>query len=62
MRVLLDNYGDTRIFYDRPYGYKRYHIEWDDGHCSMFSGLWYSEEKVREIVKNGRQSLIRTTK
>ena len=27
MRVLLKNYGDVRIFYDRPFGYKRYHVE-----------------------------------
>lgn len=62
MRVLLDNYGGTRIFYDRPYGYRRYHVEWDDGNTSMFSGIWYSEDQVREIVEKGRQSLIKRTK
>ena len=62
MRVLLDNYGGTRIFYDRPYGYRRYHVEWDDGNTSMFSGIWYSEDQVRKIVEKGRQSLIKRTK
>ena len=62
MRVLVDTYWGTRIFYDRPYGYKRYHVEWDDGTVSMFSGLWYSEERVRKIVEAGRQSLIKKTK
>jgi len=57
MRVLLENYGDVRIFYDRPFGYRRYHVDWGDGHESMFSGLWYKEEAVRKIVEerlNGR--------
>ena len=51
MRVLLENYGDVRIFYDRPFGYKRYHVDWGDGHESMFSGLWYKEEAVKKIVE-----------
>ena len=51
MRVLLQNYGDVRIFYDRPFGYKRYHVDWGDGHESMFSGLWYKEEAVKNIVE-----------
>ena len=57
MRVLLENYGDVRIFYDRPFGYRRYHVDWGDGRESMFSGLWYKEEAVRKIVEerlNGR--------
>ena len=51
MRVLLQNYGDVRIFYDRPFGYKRYHVDWGDGHESMFSSLWYKEEAVKKIVE-----------
>ena len=51
MRVLLENYGDVRIFYDRPFGYRWYHVDWGDGHESMFSGLWYKEEAVRKIVE-----------
>ena len=51
MRVLLQNYGDVRIFYDRPFGYKRYHVDWGDGHESMFRGLWYKEEAVKKIVE-----------
>lgn len=56
MRVLVESYGDIRIFYDRPFGYKRYHVEWDDGHTQMFSGIWYSEKEVREIVEKEIQS------
>ena len=51
MRVLVENYGDVRIFSDRPYGYRRFIVEWPD-HTQMFSGLWYSEEKVRQLVES----------
>ena len=51
MRVLVESYGDIKIFSDRPFGYKRYFVEWEDGTESMFSSLWYSEKKVIEIVE-----------
>ena len=51
MRMLVESYGDIRIFSDRPLGYKRYHVQWEDGTESMFSGLWYSEKKVIQIVE-----------
>lgn len=51
MRVLVESYGDIRIFSDRPFGYKRYHVQWEDGTESMFSGIWYSEKKVIETVE-----------
>lgn len=51
MRVLVESYGNIRIFLDRPFGYKRYFVEWEDGTESMFSSLWYSEKKVKEIVE-----------
>ncbi len=51
MRVLVENYGDIRIFSDRPFGYKRYHVQWEDRTESMFSGIWYSEKKVIAIVE-----------
>ena len=38
MRVLVESYGDVRIFYDRPFGYKRYIVEWSDA-TTMYSGL-----------------------
>ena len=50
MRVLVKNYGDVRVFSDRPYGYKRYIVEWPT-HTQMFSGLWYRESKVLELVE-----------
>lgn len=50
MRVLVENYGDVRIFSERPFGYKRYIVEWKD-HTQMYSGLWYSEDKVKELVE-----------
>ena len=52
MRVLVESYGDVRIFSERPFGYKRYIVEWNDGTTSMYSGLWYKEEKVKEIVED----------
>jgi hypothetical protein len=52
MRVLVESYGtDARIFYDRPFGYKRYHVEWSDGTVQMFHGVWYSEQDVRKMVE-----------
>ncbi len=50
MRVLVENYGDVRIFSERPYGYKRYIVEWPT-HTQLYSGLWYSEDKVRKLVE-----------
>lgn len=52
MRVLLANYGDVRVFYDRPFGYKRYHVDWGNGHETMFSGLWYKQKTVLKMVED----------
>ena len=51
MRLLVENYGEVRIFSERPFGYKRYYVQWKDGTEQVFSGLWYSEKKVKEIVE-----------
>ena len=51
MRILVAAYEGVRIFSDRPFGYKRYIAEWDAGDTQIFSGLWYSEKKVKEIVE-----------
>tara|TARA_B100000768_G_C11032550_1_gene270734 strand:+ start:448 stop:627 length:180 start_codon:yes stop_codon:yes gene_type:complete len=51
MRLLLENYGDVRIFQDRPFGYKRYIVEYRDGRTQMYSSLWYKLEKVKKIVE-----------
>ena len=50
MRLLEESYGDVRIFSERPYGYKRYIVEWED-HTEIFNGMWYSLDKVKEIVE-----------
>ena len=50
MRVLVESYVDVRIFSERPYGYKRYIVEWPT-HTQLYSGLWYSEDKVRKLVE-----------
>ena len=67
MRVLVENYGDARIFYDRIFGYKRYHVEYKDGSVSTYSGLWYSEKDIKRMVlekiennQNLIQSLTKT--
>ena len=52
MRLLEANYGDVRIFSDRPFGYKRYHVEWSDGKTETFSSLWYSKKKVITLVED----------
>ncbi len=51
MRLLRENYGNVRIFQDRPFGYRRYHVVWDDGRHQLYSGLWYSYNKVKKIVE-----------
>jgi hypothetical protein len=51
MRLLEESYGDIRIFSERPYGYKRYIVEWHDGRTTMYSSLWYKLNKVKELVE-----------
>lgn len=51
MRMLVESYGDIRIFSDRPFGYKRYHVQWEDGTESMFNSIWYSKSKVIQLVE-----------
>jgi hypothetical protein len=51
MRLLLENYGDARIFQDRPFGYKRYVVEYKDGSTQMYSSLWYKLDKVKSLVE-----------
>lgn len=51
MRLLEKNYGDVRIFSERPYGYKRYIVEWKDGRQQMYSGLWYKKKRIFELVE-----------
>tara|TARA_B110000008_G_C16780407_1_gene488422 strand:+ start:146 stop:319 length:174 start_codon:yes stop_codon:yes gene_type:complete len=50
MRLLEENYGDIRIFSERPFGYKRYIVESKDS-TQVYSGLWYKLDKVKEIVE-----------
>jgi len=51
LRLLEESYGDIRIYSERPYGYKRYIVDYGDGHTKMFSGLWYKLPKVKELVE-----------
>ena len=51
MRLLEESYGDVRIFSERPFGYKRYIVEWEDKSTEIFSGLWYKLDKVKELVE-----------
>ena len=51
MRVLVENYGNVRIFKDRPYGYKRWIVEWKDGGTEIYSGVWYKEEQIKRKVE-----------
>ena len=52
MRLLEANYGEVRVFSERIFGYKRYIVEWSDGRQQMFSGLWYSEKKIKQLVED----------
>jgi hypothetical protein len=51
MRLLEESYGDIRIFSERPYGYKRYIVEWDMGNTTMYSSIWYKLDRVKELVE-----------
>ena len=57
MRILEDSYDIgglypfARIFSDRPYGYKRYTVVYEDGRQSMYSGLWYKLKDIQKIVE-----------
>lgn len=51
MRLLEANYGDVRVFSERPFGYKRYIVEWKDGHTTMYSGLWYKKETILKMIE-----------
>ena len=55
MRLLEENYGDVRIFSQSNFGYKRYIVETKDS-TKMYSGLWYSLEKVKEFVEKDLKS------
>ena len=44
-------HGGTRIFSERPFGYKRYIVEYRNGEVQTYSGVWYKKEQVMEIVE-----------
>ena len=56
MRILVENYGNVRVFKDRSlFGLPRYvieEIEPDFGfrYTKVFSGLWYKKERVLDIA------------
>lgn len=52
MRLLVASYEGVRIFSERPYGYKRYIVEWSCGDTQTFSGLWYTEKRVKQIIED----------
>ena len=51
MRLLEEDFGVVRIFSDRPWGYKRYYVVWEDGRTQMFSGVWHTRKKIVARVK-----------
>ena len=44
-------YPFARIFSERPYGYKRYTVVYEDGRQCMYSGLWYKLADIEKIVE-----------
>ena len=56
MRLLIDTFGDTRLFKDRNIiGLPRWVIETVDPdfgfrHTTILSGIWYKEERVMELA------------
>jgi|TARA_R100001443_G_scaffold115861_1_gene134672 hypothetical protein len=52
MRLLEAAYhGGVRVFSERPFGYKRYIVEWRDGTTQTYSSIWYKKEQVMELVE-----------
>tara|TARA_B100000131_G_C17786300_1_gene479464 strand:+ start:66 stop:257 length:192 start_codon:yes stop_codon:yes gene_type:complete len=57
MRLLIESYGDVRVFKDRSLiGLPRYIIESIDPdfgfrYTKIFSGVWYKQKQVLEIAK-----------
>jgi len=57
MRLLVENFGDVRVFKDRSlFGVPRYVIEFFDPdfgfrHTQIYSAIWYKKEQVLEIAK-----------
>tara|TARA_B100002019_G_C21017964_1_gene473320 strand:+ start:178 stop:357 length:180 start_codon:yes stop_codon:yes gene_type:complete len=57
MRLLIDTFGDTRLFKDRNIiGLPRWVIETVDPdfgfrYTKILSGIWYNKEKAIEIAK-----------
>ena len=57
MRLLIENYGDVRIFKDRSlFGLPRYIVEEIDPdfgfrYTKVFSGIWYKKEDIIAIVE-----------
>lgn len=50
MRIVLQNYGDCVLYAERPFGYRRFIVEWPT-HTQLFSSIWYKEEQVRQIIE-----------
>ena len=60
MRVLEAAFhGGVRLFSDRPYGYKRYIVEYPDGETQTYSALWYKKD---DIIKRVEKKIDRRTK
>ena len=63
MRILIENYGNVRVFKDRSlFGLPRYvieEIEPDFGfrYTKVLSGIWYKKEQVLEIALNMAEKL-----
>tara|TARA_R100000084_G_C4533526_1_gene92275 strand:+ start:115 stop:321 length:207 start_codon:yes stop_codon:yes gene_type:complete len=63
MRLLIESYGDVRVFKDRSLvGLPRYIVESIDPdfgfrHTKVFSGVWYKQRKVLDIALAMAQEL-----
>jgi len=52
MRLLIENYGDIKIFKDKSlFGLPRFIVEEIDGYTRIFSGIWYKKEDIITIVE-----------
>jgi|TARA_B110001454_G_scaffold201493_1_gene207905 hypothetical protein len=50
MRIVIENYGDACIYQERPFGYKRFIVEFKDGSSKVYSSLWYKIDQVKKFT------------
>ena len=62
MRAVIEKYVDACIYQDRPFGYKRFIVEFKDGSTILYSGLWYKIDQVKKFTIGALEARVGTGK